>query len=216
MMLKSKLKLLIADDHPIMLNGLKNELLEIGYQHITLCKNGLQAYEELIENHYDVAILDIKMPELDGFGVSQKCKENHCFTPIILYSYHKEKSYLSIAKKIGIKGYMLKEDTIDDLHECIISVLNDQTYYSKSIENSIFTHLQKDLQSIESLTASEINILKMIVKGMSSQEMSDQRKISIRTVEKHRANIISKLGIDVNLRSLKSWAMENKQLIESL
>lgn len=216
MMLKSKLKLLIADDHPIMLNGLKNELLEIGYQDITLCKNGLEAYEELIENYYDVAILDIKMPELDGFGVSQKCKENHCFTPIILYSYHKEKSYLSIAKKIGIKGYMLKEDTINDLHECIISVLNDQTYYSKSIENSIFTHLQKDLQSIESLTASEINILKMIVKGMSSQEMSDERKISIRTVEKHRANIISKLGIDVNLRSLKSWAMENKQLIESL
>ena len=216
MILKSKLKVLIADDHPIMLNGLKNELKEIGYQNIQICKNGEEAYEELINNSYDVAILDIKMPILDGFGVAQKCRENNCFTPIILYSYHKEKSYLSIAKKIGIKGYMLKEDTVNDLHECILSVLKDQTYYSKSIENSVFTNLQKDLQSIESLTASELNILKMIVQGLSSQEMSEERNISIRTVEKHRANIISKLGIDINLRSLKSWALENRKLIESI
>ncbi|MEL6989027.1 MAG: response regulator transcription factor [Bacteroidota bacterium] len=212
-MLKSALHILLADDHPIMLNGLKLELERIGYTQLTLAKDGEEAFANLYEKKIDLAILDIEMPKMDGFEIAEQCQKMHVDVPIILLSYHKEKSYLAMARKLGVKGYMLKEDNVQKLDMCIHDVLMNQEHYSASLNAADQEASVQELASLLQLTKSEKIILKHIAKNLSSAQIAEQLKLSKRTVEKHRSNIIQKLSFDIENINLKTWALENQKLI---
>lgn len=214
-MLKSEIKVLIADDHPIMLNGLKVELMEIGYTQVFTASDGIKAFDMIATSQYDVAILDIVMPGLDAFEIAQKCKKINENTPLIFFSYHKDKSYLSYAKKIGIMGYMLKEDSMNDLNDCIMNVIQNKMFYSKSIELDLLEDLNTELTLFNDLTSAEKSILVLIAQGLNSTQISAQKEISVRTVEKHRSNIISKILLEPG-QSLNQWSQVNKKLILNL
>ena len=215
-MLKSETLLVIADDHPIMLKGLQQELQRIGYQHIEVCTHGLDAFNKITECSPNVAILDIQMPVINGLEVAKKLIENKYEIPIILMTYHKEEAYLAMAKKIGIQGYMLKEDAISELDHCIREVMHGRTYYSSSLEQNYLHDTHQILDALNDLTSMELAVIKCVAHGLRRAEIAEELNISARTVEKHRSNIISKIGVETISGSLNDWARDKRELIEEL
>ena len=215
-MLKSEIRILLADDHPLMLEGLHNGLSRIGYDQITKASNGDEVIKTFKSKEFDVAILDIEMPKLNGFQIVEYLRANGFKIPVIFLSYHKEKRYLILAKKLGIKGYLLKEDGIQVLHHCIQHVLSGKEYFSPSLEQEIQKTLSNDLSMLAELTKSECVILKQISLGLTSAEIADQLKVSKRTIQNHRTNINQKLEQELEGVSLMRWAVDNRILIERI
>ncbi len=216
MFYKSNLKILLADDHSYLRKGLSQELESVGYGSIQTCNDGRAAIRMLEHEDLDIALLDIEMPHYNGFEIAEYCQLKSISTPIIFLSYHKEKSYVAAAKKIGVRGFMLKEDPIQQIDICIQHVMRGLRYFSEAFGGELFNHLNNELENLQLLTKSEKRILQQIASGKSSAEISALLRISKRTVEKHRSNIISKLDPPDAPFSLHQWASKNKNLIEKL
>jgi DNA-binding NarL/FixJ family response regulator len=208
--------ILVADDHPILLKGLTDELINLGYNVIDSATNGAQALEIITSKKPDIAILDINMPFLTGFEVIKKCKEVASKTKFIILTYHKEKGFILKAKKLNISGYLLKDEPITEVHKCIQAVLNDK-FYASTIFNEVFANeVSPEMEKIKYLSPSERTIVRLIANENSSKQIAEILTISIRTVDKHRSNIISKLNLTSDTDSLTVWVKENKDLLESL
>ena len=111
---------------------------------------------------------------------------------------------------------MLKEDSIQQIDDCIQEVLRQKSYYSNSFQLHYMENIDFTLQNLDRLTHSEIKILKQLSERLNSTQISEKFSISKRTVEKHRANIISKLQPKTETFSLQQWAIENKKVIHSI
>lgn len=210
---KNKITIVIADDHPMILKGLADELTTNNFKVIGRAINGMQALELIITNRPTLALLDIDMPLLNGFDVIKMAKEKGVDTKFIVLSFHKENEYVSKAKALQINGYLLKEDSFSEIDACIDHVLNGKTYFSKSFTATSLASISEELKRIKLLTASEKTILKLVAKQKSSSEIADTLFISTRTVEKHRSNIITKLEIENATNALTTWAYLHKEVI---
>ncbi|PWH86133.1 response regulator transcription factor [Brumimicrobium oceani] len=207
-------KILIADDHPILLEGLYVQLKNLGYTNLLKANDGKAAWDLLIVHKPLIAILDIEMPFVDGLTIAKKCEANpDCFTKFIILSYHQEAAFLLKAKKLNIAGYVLKEDAVSEIENCLKAILEGKEYYSKVFSSRTLIDAEKKMNKLEYLTPSERKILKLIAQNLSTKEIGEQLFISIRTVEKHRSNIISKLGLKEKSISLLAWVNENKTWI---
>lgn len=210
------ISILAADDHPILLKGLTDELINLGYNVIGSATNGAQALEIITSKKPDIAILDINMPFLTGFEVIKKCKEVASQTKFIILTYHKEKGFILKAKKLNISGYLLKDEPIKEVHKCIQAVIKGR-FYASSIFNEVFANeVSPEMEKIKYLSPSERTIVRLIANENSSKQIAEILTISIRTVDKHRSNIISKLNLTSDTDSLTVWVKENKDLLESL
>ncbi len=207
-----KPNILIADDHPLLLKGLEDFLNEKKYNIIASCTDGLSAYNTIIKEKPDIAILDIEMPNMTGIDIAKNCKRHDVKTRIVLITLHKEKKIFEDAVKYNIHGYLLKEFALSEIEECIASVCDGTSYFSEKIYKR-FSHSLHQEVHIENLTRSEIKILKLIADEMTSMQIADFLNISVRTVEKHRANMIKKLEIDQKPNSLLIWSQKNKELL---
>ncbi|WP_024768843.1 response regulator [Aquimarina macrocephali] len=207
-----KPNILIADDHPLLLRGLEEFLKERKYNIINTHSDGLSAYNAIIKDKPDIAILDIEMPNLTGIDIAKNCKRHHIDTKIILITLHKEKKFFEDAVKYNIHGYLLKEFALTEIEACIASVSRGEPYFSEKIYKR-FTNVSERNPDIEKLTPSEVKILKRIAEEMTSTEIADLLSISVRTVEKHRANIIRKLTLEQKPNALLIWSQKNKQLL---
>lgn len=208
----NKPNILIADDHPLLLKGLEEFLKEKKYTVVASCSDGLSAYNSIIKLKPDLAILDIEMPHLSGIDVAKQCKQHHIKTKIVLITLHKEKKMFENALKFNIQGYLLKEFALSELESCIKSMMNGDSYFSEKIYKR-FGNTEASNSSLEKLTPSEIKILKRIAEEKTSNEIADLFSISVRTVERHRANIIKKLEIDRKHNALLIWSQKNKELL---
>ncbi|MRT16207.1 response regulator transcription factor [Vitellibacter sp. q18] len=213
---RSKISIVIADDHPMILKGLHDELADNHYNIKGQAINGMQALELILTHNPTLALLDIDMPLLTGFEVIKMAKQKLVDTKFIILSFHKENDYLSQAKALQINGYLLKEDSFSEIEACIAAVLNGDTYFSSSFVPSSLSYISKELKKIKNLTASEKTILKLVAAQMSSGEIAEKLFISIRTVEKHRSNIIMKLEIENTTNALTNWAFANRNVIKEL
>ena len=209
----SELSLVIADDHPLLLQGLKDTLEHYHFKQINTCSNGTSALEAIIQHKPDLAILDIEMPYLSGLAVAEECKKQSIDTKVIILSYHKEYKFVAKAKALNISGYILKEDTTTEIYKCLEQVYYNKFYYSPSISEEVAS---SDLitQKLQQLSPSELKILKLIADSLGSQTIAEMLHISERTVEKHRSNIITKLDIAKQPNSLSIWAIEHRHVIE--
>lgn len=203
-------KILIADDHSILLEGLFIQLQKLGYENLFKANDGNEARRIIIKNKPLIAILDIEMPFLDGLSIAKKCKEEGCKTKFVILSYHQEPEFLLKAKKLNIAGYILKEDAVSEIEACLKAIINGKEYYSKVFNSKVLTDAESNLSSLENLTPSELKILRLIAQDLHTKEIAGQLFISDRTVEKHRSNIINKLGLKDKTISLFSWVSENK------
>jgi len=205
-----KPNILIADDHPLLLKGLEEFLKEKNYRIIATCTDGLSAYNTIVKEKPDIAILDIEMPNMTGIDIAKNCKRYQIATKIILNTLHKEKRLFEDAIKYNIHGYLLKEFALSEIEACIANVCEGKSYFSEKIYKR-FSNASEQESRIEKLTRSEIKILKLIADEMTSNQIADFLSISVRTVEKHRANIIKKLDLDQKPNSLLIWTQKNKE-----
>ncbi len=201
-------KIITADDHPLLLKGLNNFLIEKNYNIIGSGTNGKEALELIIKLKPDIAILDIQMPYMTGLEVAKECKINNIKTKIILITFHKEKMLFQKANELNIFGYILKEFAIEEIENCIKSVSNDVPYFSPRIKDLLGINPYKD-SYLDLLTPSEKKILKLIAKDKTNKDIASLLFISHRTVEKHRSNIIQKLKLEPKTNSLLIWAKDN-------
>lgn len=213
---KKKVSILIADDHPILLKGLNDELIENGYWVINSVSNGMKALEEILTNEPTLALLDIDMPLLTGFEVIKKAKEKGVATKFIVLSFHKETSYIAQAKTLQIEGYLLKEDSFLEIEKCMESVLNNRVYFSSSFRNSIVNEASEEVKKLSLLTPSEVTILKLAALQKKNNEIAESLCVSTRTIEKHRSNIIVKLNLEKGSNSLINWVISNRNVILEL
>ena len=213
---EKQIRVLVADDHPMLLKGLSDELNNFGYMVLDGASNGAQALESIIDLHPDVAILDIEMPILSGFEVIRKCLEKNVTTRFIILTSHKEKAFVMKAKKLNISGYLLKDEPFSEVNACIRAVVAGKTYFSKEFDDIFETEISPQLAKIKFLSPSERTIIRLIAQQKTSKEIGDMLSISYRTVQKHRAHIISKLDLPSNMDALVIWTAENRELILSL
>lgn len=200
--------IITADDHPLLLKGLNDFLLEKKYNIIDSGVNGKEAYNLIVKLKPDIAILDIQMPFMTGLEVAKECKKNKIPTKIILITFHKEKVLFQKASELNIFGYILKEFAIEEIETCIKSVTEGVPYFSPRIKDLLGINPYKD-SYLDNLTPSEKKILKLIAKDKTNKDIASLLFISHRTVEKHRSNIIQKLKLEHKTNSLLIWAKDN-------
>ncbi|WP_417865648.1 response regulator [Xanthomarina gelatinilytica] len=200
--------IIIADDHPLILKGLNDFLLEKKYNVLASAVNGKDALE-LIETHKpEIAILDIQMPYYTGLEIAEKCKALNYQTKIVLITFEKDEAIYNQAKSLGVYGYVLKEFALAEIEHCIETVSKDIPYFSQELLSSL--EVEEAPKEFETLTPTEIEVLKHISENKTAKEIGDLMFISFRTVEKHKSNIHKKLNITPTKYSLLFWAKENK------
>lgn len=204
------LRILIADDHPLILEGNKSYLESKGFNIIATASDGNDAYNKIVRLQPDIAILDMRMPVLTGIEVAQKCQQKKMPVKIILLSLHLSQELFN-AVGITISGYLLKEDALDEIFKCIEKVARNEMFISSKVTKQ--TALPETPEILKTLSASELKIVHYIAQKMSTQEIADSLFLSPRTIDKHRENIIKKLGLPMG-QTLSLWVAEYKSLFE--
>ncbi|MDP2687309.1 MAG: response regulator transcription factor [Aequorivita sp.] len=207
-MTKTTPSIIIADDHPLLLKGLSDFLIEKEFNLLGSGKDGREAYNLIVQTEPDIAILDIQMPFMSGLEIAQKCKTLNIDTKIVLITLHKEKELYQKAQELNIFGYILKEFALEEIENCIKTVTEGIPFFSEKIKELIGVSVTED-SDLNILTPSEKKILKLIAQDKTNKEIASQLFISYRTVEKHRSNIITKLNIEPKTNSLLIWAKEH-------
>jgi two-component system nitrate/nitrite response regulator NarL len=205
--------LVVADDHPLLLNGLVGQLKDYNYKVLATAENGALALECIIALKPSIAILDEEMPFLTGFEVIKKCKELAIHTKFIILTSHKEKSFIYKAQKLNISGYIIKDEPFKELHNCIQSVSKGTPYFSSIFNSVLENEVAPQLQKMKLLSSSERTIVRLIGQGKSSKDIGELLSVSPRTIEKHRSNIIAKLNLTTEKDILMIWAKENLDFI---
>ena len=201
--------IVIADDHPLVLKGLTDFLTEKDHNLIASANNGKVALSLIKAYKPDIAILDIKMPFFSGLEIAHKCNESNLKTKIILITLEKDEATYLEAKKLGIYGYVLKEFALDEIENCIASVVKGKPYFSPELISYI--EIDTTSEQLKTLTATELKILKHISKNKTAKEIAEELFCSPRTVEKHKSHIIRKLNIEKAPNSLLKWAKEHQK-----
>ncbi len=209
-----KIRILIADDHPLLLGGLKMALEKIAsISVIFVANNGKEADELMKTEKPDIAILDIDMPFYTGIEVARRAIESGTKTKIIFLTLHKEKSLFDEAKRLDIAGYSLKGNSTDEIENCIQTIAAGGKYFSPELNLSLEDESQIDLSK---LTKTEFNILRLIANDKTSPQIAEILFISKKTVENHRANIIKKLALKPEKNSLLKWVLGNQHELKLL
>ena len=209
----SDISIFVADDHPLLLKGLVDQLKDYNYNVIATAENGAIALDKIIELQPTIAILDEEMPLLTGFEVIKKCKEKQVVTKFIILTSHKEKAFIYKAKKLNISGYIIKDEPFTEIHNCIQSVSAGKPYFSAVFSNVFDNEVAPQLQKLKLLTPSERTIVRLVAQEKSSKEIGELLSLSYRTIEKHRSNIITKLGLAKEKDILKVWAKANLDFV---
>lgn len=204
-------KILVADDHPLFLRGIVDFLHQLRYHNILMAKDGLSALQHILDHQPDIAILDIEMPYLTGLEVAIKAKEKGISTKFILISYQQDVMIVRMAEKLNVSAYILKEDSLSLLEKCLYAVKNGNTYFSSSIDTGQTAATSNP--AIQHLTPTEKRILRLIAEDKTSKHIADEYGVSVRTIEKHRSNIIQKLDLPGSPTSLFNWAREHKKYL---
>lgn len=196
-----KHKILIADDHAMVRDGVKNlvqqnkDLTVIGE-----ARSGNETLELYDKLKPDLLILDISMPDMNGMEVSRAILANNPNANIVILSMYEDEDYISRCLEYGVKGYVVKNESGSELDYAIRSVLQGKNYFSRQAQDVIFKKysqnvVRKKPKEEISLTKREIEIVRLISDGLTSQQMADRLFISPRTVETHRANLMKKLSV---------------------
>ena len=194
------IKVLIADDHAIVRAGLRTLITsESDLELLGEATGGLESIEKVHELNPDVLVLDISMPDLDGIEVVRILKQELSQCAILILTVHEDEALLREAIRIGAAGYIIKHAAESELIAAIRSVYRGELYVHPKLIRSLIEPTvkipQKEPSNIETLTFREEEVLKLIVQGYTNKQVAEELSISIRTVEGHRANLTSKLGM---------------------
>jgi len=206
--------ILLADDHTIVRQGIKRIIEEVqDYVVIGEVDNGLQILSQIKKLHPDMIILDISMPKLRGIEAISEIRNIDKNIKILILTVHKNEEYVFECLSSGANGYILKEDAAKELIFAINSIKQNKIYISSTFRSEVIFDLIKrkghlrDKSSIEILSNREREVLKLIAEGFANKRIAKLLCISVRTVERHRANIMKKLNIS-NVVELVKYAIK--------
>lgn len=211
---KDKIEIIIADDHMMIREGLK-QLLELdGTMKVIAEANDGEECLNLLNKriHPDIFLLDINMPKKNGIEVLEYIKQNKIPVKVLILTVHNEVEYLLKAVDIGIDGYLLKDSSYDELKEAIDVVISGNTYIQPSLLPALNESMEDyalDKEKIECLTKRELDVLRLISEGCSNKKISDELSISERTVKNHISHIFRKINVEDRTQAAV-FAIRNK------
>ena len=212
--------ILIADDHPILRKGLIDLLQQMfAKAKIIECQNGTQALQNIQQLKPAIAILDINMPEMNGLEVCKQITKELIDTKVIILTMYREKEMIKNAMLSGAKGYLLKDNAVDEIKECVNTILKGETFVGTAMQpyqNELSVEDKKKQQlidSLKSLSQAELKTLKLVSQNKSSREIAELLFLSEKTVENYRSRICQKLELPPRNNSLVLWISENKELL---
>lgn len=207
------MKILLVDDHTLFRNGLKMLIDTIpGFQVAGEASNGKEFLEKIRKEQYDIVLLDIEMPCLNGIEAARQAIQIVPDLKIITLTMYGDEEYFDQMIQVGAKGFLLKNSDLQEVNAAIKIVYEGGTYYSQELMQNMLRNL-KQVKAVKTpeleFSDRELEILHLICKGCSNQEIGDQIFISKRTVEKHRANLLLKTG-SKNTADLVIYAVKNQ------
>lgn len=206
------IRLLIADDHQLFLDGVVSLLKdEPGIVIKATAEDGLQAIELVERNEFDVCLLDISMPRMDGITAARRIRERRPALKILILTTYNDRQIIEEMIRIGVSGYLLKNSTRSELIEGIQRVARGENHFIHVPENGMvqrYTSPSKTKKNQVILTHREEEILKLLAKEYTNERIAEKLKISFRTVETHRKNMMQKTNAH-NLAGLLTYAYSN-------
>jgi two-component system response regulator NreC len=196
-----KVRILLADDHQIMREGLKALLdKHSSIEVIAEAENGIETLAIARQERPDVIIMDIAMPDINGIEVTRQLKSELADIKIIALSMHSDRRFVSEILKAGASAYVLKQAAFEDLEKAIKAVMLNHTFLSADILESVVSDYVSQLSSSEydayrQLSDRERQVLQLLAEGNSTKETAFKLHVSVKTIESHRQNIMNKLGI---------------------
>jgi DNA-binding NarL/FixJ family response regulator len=209
-----KKKIIIAEDHTILREGLKallntNPELEI----VGEAEDGREAVWLVEKLDPDMVMMDLSMPRMDGMQAIREIKRRWPNKKVLALTAHKTEEYVLTTLKAGADGYLLKDSTYQEMMTAVKSVLSGKRYLSPGISEKVIEGYLEGKQTInlqgawDNLTVREREVLKLIAEGYRNKEIADLLVISPKTVEKHRANLMVKLNFH-NVSEITAYAIE--------
>jgi len=213
----SKTRIVLADDHPIVLDGLRNLLrAESDFELVGEAASGLAALKVIREQRPDVAVLDISMPELNGIVLSRRLAGELQGLRILVLTLHEDRAYLNQALEAGVRGYVLKRSAVENLVQAIRAVIVGGIYVDPAISGRVLDGKRaKSNASVHgngapALTEREAAVLKMAALGFTNKEIASRLDVGVKSVETYKARGLEKLGLKtraelVRYASTQGW-----------
>jgi DNA-binding NarL/FixJ family response regulator len=206
--------IVIADDHAMIRDGLRTLIQRhANYKIVGEAVSGQEALDLYTALKPDLLILDISMPDINGMDVLKEIIQRDTAARVIIFSMYDGEDYISRCMELGVRGYVMKNESSEELEQAISVVLSGDTYFSRHVQDVIFKKYsmnmgrRKSREEMIKLTQREIEIVKLISAGLTSQQMADKLSISPRTVETHRANLMKKVGVRNAIELVKKLEM---------
>lgn len=210
------IQVLIADDHTILREGLKQILSE--HPHLEVvgeAENGLEALKQIRARHFDVVVLDMSMPGRSGIELIKQIKDEKPSLPILILSMHKEDHYAVRTLKAGASGYLSKDSASTQLVHAIDKVAAGGMFISAAVAEKLAFGLRQSSDALPHTTLSdrEYQIFLMLVHGDGLTEIADQLNLSVKTVSTHKSRIMEKMALE-NLSGLIKYAIRHRLIDE--
>ncbi len=213
-----RLRILIVEDHTLIRTGLRALLSqEAGFSVVGECDNGRDAIRVAGELQPHVVLMDLTMPGMNGMEAITDIKRRHPETRILVVTLHKLDEFIFASLRAGADGYLLKDATHEELRKAVRSVAAGKSYFSRDV-SAIVEHAaesgngSRPYSSLEMLTHREREVLKLVAEGRSNKEVAEYLFLSVKTVEKHRAKLMAKLGTH-RTAGLTAYAIEKGLLV---
>ncbi len=212
-----KSNLLLVEDHQILREILKKFLKEeLKFDIVAEASHVSEAEEILAQNQIDIVLLDIEMPDANGFDLLNIIKKKYPQVSTIILSMHLDRKYIQRAVDMGVNGYLHKDASTHEVLAALKAVSNGDSYFSQNVVKVIMDGVRKTggdsgKTGRKKLTSREKEILKMVVNGFNNAEIAKKLSISVRTVENHRFNMLRKIGAK-NTPELVRYSLENRIL----
>jgi DNA-binding NarL/FixJ family response regulator len=211
------IKVLLADDHSIVREGLRRIVEESDdMEVIAEASDGNEAIHQIRKSRPDVAVIDISMPEIDGLEVLQQLQPEYPELPILILTMHEEQQYAVRAIEAGARGYITKKSAPEQLVKAIRKVYTGSLYLSEEAAEALALRVAKGKSGqspLDLLSTRELQVLRRLALGHTNREIAENYHISIKTVDTYRLRLLKKLNLRNNAE-LSRFAIQNK-LIET-
>jgi DNA-binding NarL/FixJ family response regulator len=214
--MKVPISVFLADDHPVFRQGLRQVIeTDAQLQVIGEAVDGQEAIKKISETNAQVAVLDVDMPNGNGFEVARALKQKRVPVEVVFLTMHKDERFLNAALDLGVKGYLLKDSAVTEIIAGIKAVAAGEDYVSPALTTYLLKRSRRAAQlvaekpALDRLTPTERRVLALLGDYKTSKEIAAELFISIRTVERHRANICEKLDLH-GAHALIKFATENR------
>jgi DNA-binding NarL/FixJ family response regulator len=189
-------RVLLADDHGVVREGLKVLLERAGFQVVAEASDGREALTKALALRPDVAVIDVTMPLLNGIDVTRALRKEGLQTKVILLTFHTERQYVVAALEAGVSGYVVKTQASADLVRALLEIGRGRSYVSPAIAGDVGEAVRRrKAPSRDPLTRREREVLQLIAEGKSTKEVAAILGVSVKTADTHRTHIMAKLDI---------------------